>query len=343
MSERYFQLSNNYPYVIQSVVERVLVYFAEMIYPNETIVNARKKIMLANFDDDAASIRKSIDQFKISNGSFPCTFYNISDDEPILERSNLQKNGNFYSELVGAYVRYIGMNLSIPMVTYLTTPFDFWRLMGIFAEDESCLSRLDVPVTLNGVLCSFVIDLEYTTERGSLAWDIEQQFGVGKLYPVIHTVDVRGAYITLDTEKQAESSPLKPGKVVYYVDDIIFRLEELQANRQILIDEKHSPDIPVVNVSSPLNNATGVALDSNIVLTFNVAMNENSVISNMDIVPYFDHDLSFDMASKVLTINPRSNLTASTEYNILINTGAKSGDLQNLESDYSLIFTTGTV
>jgi hypothetical protein len=343
VSERYYQNSNNYPYVMSSIVERVLVYFAETLYPDETITNARKKIILANFEDDAASIRKSIDRFKTSNGSFPCTFYNISDDEPIMERSNLQKNGNFYSELVGAYVRYIPMIISIPMVTYLTTPFDFWRVMTLFASDEADMTRLDVPITINDILCSFVIDLEFTTERGSLAWDIEQQFGVGKLYPVIHSVSVKGAYITIDTMRVDGSSPIEPGKIVYHVEDIILKLSELQQNREVLIEEKHSPDTPEVSSSLPLNEATGVALDSNIVLTFNVAMNENSVISNIDIVPYFDHDLSFDTASKVLTINPRSNLTASTQYNILININAKSGDLQNLESEYSLVFTTGTV
>jgi hypothetical protein len=338
MSERYYQTDSHYPYAIYAIVERVLVYFAEIIYPDETSTDARKRIIMANFDDDAASIRKGIDAFKNSNGTFPCTFYNIGDDEPVMERSNLQRNGNFYSELVQSYLRYIPMKLTFPMVTYYTTPFDFWRGMTMFAEDEADMTRLDVPVTINGVLTYFVIDLEYTTERGSLAWDIEQQFGVGKLYPVIHTVDIKGAYITLNTERDELTQAIKTGKLVYHVDDIIFKLSELESNK--LVSTTHSPDNPIVVSSTPINNATSVLRNSNIVLTFNVAMNENSVISNMDIVPAIDCDMSFDITSKILTINPRDDLASSTLYNILINTNAKSGDLQNLESEYNLTFTT---
>ena len=346
MSEKYYPTSVNFPYVILSTVERVLVYFAEMLYPTESYTDARKRILLSNFSDDASAIRRSIDQFKNSNGTFPFTAYSISDDEPILERSNLQKNGTFYSELVGAYVRYIPMNLSIPMVTFYTTPSDFWRAMTYFASDEADMTRLDVPITINDVLTYFVIDLEYTTERGDLAFDIESQFGYGKLYPVVHTVSVKGAYITIDIQKNSTTQVINKAMVVAHVDDIIFQLSQLEDAKHLeqntLIETQHSPNTPSIT-SVPLNNATGVALISTIVLTFDVAMNEDSVYNNIDIVPYCAKDMSFDISSKILTIIPRDPLTASTEYEVLLNTSVQSGDYIPLEEDYSLIFTTGLV
>jgi len=347
MSERYYSSSVNYPYAVQAVLERVILYFSQMVYPNETPVEARKRIILADTSDDANSIRRSIDAFKTSNGKFPFTAYNISDDAPLDYRSHYQVNGNFYSELVGAYVSFIPMLLTIPLTTFFTTPYDFWRGMTLFAADESCLTRLDVPVTLNGVLCSMVIDLNYTTERGQLAFDIESQFAVGKLYPVTHTVDVKCSYIVLNMQNsptQDTTGGINIPKIVYHVDDIILRLSQLENQKNleqnILLDTAHSPSIPTIT-SNIVNNATGVARSTNIVLTFNVAMNENTVLNNLDIVPYCDADMSFDIASKILTINPRSNLTSLTEYNILINTSAKSCDGINLEDDYSLTFTTG--
>lgn len=350
MPVRYYQDDNHYPYVLLSIVERVKLYFAEVLYPNETQVNGLKKIILANFDDDVAAIRRSIDTFKNSNGTFPCTFYSISDDEPVEYRSNLQKSGNFYSTLLNTYIRFIPMRLSIPMVTFFTTPFDFWRGMTIFAEDEADLSRLDVPVTINGVLTYFTIDLEYTTERGALAFDIEQAFQVGRLYPVIHTVDVKGAYITLNTERSGSEGTSTGGgisnnKIVYHVDDIILKLNALSnsenLDQNINIDSTTIPDIPEVTSSYPLNNASGVPRSSDITLSFNVGMNEDSVYNNIDIVPYMDKDMSFDFSGRVLTIAPRDLLTASTEYSILINDEAKSGSGIYLASDYELIFTTG--
>ena len=346
MSERFYPTNIHYPYAHQSVLERVILYFTTMIYPDLTYTEARKRFILADVSDDANSVRRSIDAFKTSNGQFPFTAYNISDDAPLSYKSHYQVSGNAYSSLVGAYISFIPMLLTIPMTTFYTTPHDFWRGMTLFAQDESCLTRMDVPVTLNGVLCSMTIDLNYTTERGQLAFDVEQQFAVGKLFPVIHTVDIKCSYIVLNMENDPTTGNPNQPKVIYHVDDIITKLYQLSnesnLDQNTLLDTKHSPSIPSIT-SVPFNNATNVLTSSTIVLTFDVAMNESTVITNLDMVPYCDKDMSFDMASKVLTITLRSPLTVSTEYEILINTSAKSCDGIYLEEDYSLIFTTGTV
>jgi hypothetical protein len=317
-----------------------------MIYPTETLIDAKKRIIMADVSDDGNSIRRSIDQFKNTNGTFPSTFYNISDDTPKEYKSLLQVSGNYYSELIGAYISFVPMVLTIPFTTIFTTPHDFWRGMTLFSLDEACLTRLDVPVTLNGVLCSMTIDLSYTTERGALAFSIEEYFNLGKLYPVIHTVDISTSYIILNMQNsptQDTTGGINTPKVVYHVDDIILKLSELQntvnLDQNPLLDTVHSPAIPTIT-SVPLNNAIGVSKSSNIVLTFNVAMNEESVFNNLDMIPYCDKDMSFDITSKILTINPRSNLIGLTQYEILINTDAKSGDGIYLEDDYSLLFTT---
>ncbi|OQA38212.1 MAG: hypothetical protein BWY51_00956 [Parcubacteria group bacterium ADurb.Bin316] len=71
-------------------------------------------------------------------------------------------------------------------------------------------------------------------------------------------------------------------------------------------------------------------------------MNEDSVLNSLDMVPYCDKDMFFDATSKILTINPRDNFLSNTQYTILINNKAKSGNLISLEEDYKLVFTTGT-
>ena len=95
MSERFYKEETVYPYVIRSIVERIKLYFADMLYYNLTQEEALKRIILANFSDDPAAIRRSIDTYKNSQGEFPFTMYAISDDEPVEYKSNLQKNGNY--------------------------------------------------------------------------------------------------------------------------------------------------------------------------------------------------------------------------------------------------------
>ena len=346
MSERYYSEDILYPYAVQSVVERVILYFSQMIYPAETPTEARKRIILSDTSDDGNAIRRSIDSFKNSQGKFPFSAYSISDDEPLGYKSHLQVSGNHYSELIGAYISFVPMILTVPFVTFFTTPSDFWRGMTLFALDEACVTRMDVPITLNGKLCSMTIDLDYTTERGQLAFDIESQFNTGKLYPVIHTVGIKCSYIVLNMQNspiQDVNGGINTPKIIYHVDDIILKLSELQDAKNLdqnpLIDTIHSPSIPIIT-SNIINKSIGISKNTNIILTFNVAMNENTVINNVDMVPYCDKDISFDITSKILTINPRSDLTSLTEYEILINTSAKSCDGINLENDYSLTFTT---
>lgn len=343
MPVRYYQDSVFYPYAVEAVLNRIKLYFCNMIYPTEDYATqSSKRFILADVSDDGNAIRRSIDVFKNSQGTFPFTAYNISDDAPLDYRSHLQVSGSYYSELVNAYISFVPMNLDIPMTTYYTTPYDFWRAMSFFAVDEASLTRLDVPLIINGVECYFTIDLAYTTERGQLAWDIEQYFSVGRIYPLIHNITVKCAYIVLANNNNGDKFT---GTLVYPVDDIIFYLKRLDDAKNLdqnpTIDTAYSPDTPAVISSIPLSGATGILTTSSIVLTFNNCMNETSVINALDIVPYMDKDMTFDMSSKILTITPRSNMTVSTSYNILINDTAKDGNGLFFETDYNLTFTTG--
>jgi len=341
--KRYYPDSSNYPYAIKSITERVLLYCSQVLYPEESTSNAMKRIIMATFDDDALAIKQSISKYKTSQGKFPFTAYGIGDVEFIENKTYYQVSGTYYSRELDAYIRYVPIKFTIPMVTFLTTPYDFWRVMNNFSNDT--LTRLDVPITINDQLTYFSIDIGFLAEKGSSAFDIEQQLGYGKIYPVVHTAEISCAYITVDLQRNINSQVINQTKLVYHVDDIILRLSELQDAKNLsnnpLLETLNSPESPLVVSSTPINNATDITVDSSIVINFNVSMNESSIISNMDIVPYFDKDITFDIESKIMTIIPRQNLLNSTQYEILINNNAKSADLQNLESDYILKFTTG--
>jgi hypothetical protein len=349
MPEKYYTDTSLVVYAQKAIVERVLLYFSGILYPDEDYVTkSSKRFILADVSDDSNAIRRSIDRFKNSQGEFPFTAYSINDDAPLDYKSHLQVNGNFYSELAGAYLSFVPVMFDLFFTTYFTTPTDFWYGMSLFALDESCLTRLDVPVIINGVSCYFPVDLQYTTERGNLAFDIEQQFQVGKMYPVVHNVSVKAAYIVLANNNNSPGTTNQgtfTRKIVYPVDDIILYLNTLNNAHNLdqnnNISTSYSPEIPVVSSCTPALNATNVSRTSDITITFNVGMDEDSVISNMDIVPYMDRDMVFDNDSKILTITPRDILTASTEYSILINNNASSADDIYMEEDFELIFTTG--
>ena len=68
----------------------------------------------------------------------------------------------------------------------------------------------------------------------------------------------------------------------------------------------------------PDDEATGVALDANIVLTFNNKIAREAIIVTDELGGIVVGTKTWDVAGKILTFNPSSNLTASTVYLVAI-------------------------
>lgn len=344
MAERYYAEDTSYPYAVRSILQRVIIYLNDVLYSQETQENGLKRFILSDTSDDSSAIRRSIDIFKNSQGEFPFTAYNIGDDEITDVKSHLQKSGNYYSPYFDCYISYIPVKLNFSFTTFYTTPFDYWRADNLLSMESASLTRLKVPIEINGKDTFFYINLSFTIEKGSLAWDIEQQFGVGKIYPIVHNVEVEGAFFVIDREKDIDTGTTTKTKIVYPVDDMILRLYNLE-NSEILslntlIDQRTSPDILEVESVTPANESIDVPLDQVITFIFNDSLNEDSFINNYSVVPYFDHELDFDMYSKMVIITPYENLENNTEYNILINSSLRSYNEQTMEEDFLLRFTT---
>ena len=85
---------------------------------------------------------------------------------------------------------------------------------------------------------------------------------------------------------------------------------------------------PTVTVS-PLDSATAVSVDSNVVWTFNEALRASTITADNFMVldaatgAVVAGALSYDAAVKVVTFNPTSNLSALTDYIAIATTGVK--------------------
>jgi len=75
-----------------------------------------------------------------------------------------------------------------------------------------------------------------------------------------------------------------------------------------------------VSLSSivPADDATGVAVDANIVLTFNNEISKEAVVVTSNVGVIVAGTKTWDAAKKVLTFNPTSNLSGSTVYLVTI-------------------------
>lgn len=104
---------------------------------------------------------------------------------------------------------------------------------------------------------------------------------------------------------------------------------------------------PTVTGTYPADDATAVAVNSNITATFSGAMKAATI----DAVSFtakgageaaLTGTVTLDAASKTAKFNPTSDLTASTVYTVTITTSVKSSAGKALASNYVWTFTSGT-
>jgi phi13 family phage major tail protein len=114
------------------------------------------------------------------------------------------------------------------------------------------------------------------------------------------------------------------------------------------LDTVYSPtaDLVAPTVSCvPTDTATGVAVDANIVLTFNKAIEPSTAIASNIFLMKADGTavacaLSIGTNNTVVTLNPNSNLSASTDYVAVVTTAVKSADYVSLVANAVFNFTT---
>jgi hypothetical protein len=104
---------------------------------------------------------------------------------------------------------------------------------------------------------------------------------------------------------------------------------------------------PTVTATVPLNNALGVAVNSNITATFSKSMNSSSIVSSnftvMRGVTSVSGSVTYDSPNKNAVFNPTANLLANTVYTATVTTGVKDVAGNHLASNMVWSFTTDTV
>ena len=344
MTVRYYDITDtNYPPVMTAVINSVLYFLAQTLYPDENPddlidpESTKRKFILANFDaSEETAIYRAIEDLKTvstSSGKFPFTAYNFSEEELMSEtKSHLQVSGKVFSETVQGYVQAIPLIWDVPCITFTNNVQDYFRTRQIVSGKASTLTRLTVPININGVLTSFSVDVNFEITKGSYAYQYEEYLSKGRLYDLMHPLKLKFMYLILNT---SDVSP---------VDNITVALNTLASTTRATeqIQEVDSSSTPTVSSTVPVADTTDVDKTQSVVINFNIAMNEGLTNSYIDIEPMFPCNFVWNDASTQLTLQPLSGeLEANTEYVITVEKESQSFYQAPLEEDYIFSFTTG--
>src|SRR5450759_3731925 len=102
---------------------------------------------------------------------------------------------------------------------------------------------------------------------------------------------------------------------------------------------------PTVTSTVPINNATGIAVNSNILAMFSVAMDPSTITIANFTLKQGSAAVSgaVTYTGTTATFSPAANLAINTTYTATITTGAKNTAGDALASNYTFSFTTGTI
>lgn len=327
----------NIPAVQLAALEALKYFICTNLYPDEIYHDSRKRFVRANFESGTEhAIRKSVKQFKQISGKFPFTAYSIGDGTPMIDNGNLsERQGKYYSNKYNTYVTSVPIEWTIPMISLFTQPSDYFHAKTILLALSGKLQRLTVPILINGQLDSFEATVIFEITKGALAFDEIEQENKGKIFDILHNCIANMHYYIFDTIN------LQP------VEDIEMSLKNLPEEGYLYSTINHEtpliPDTPGIASVSPIDGETGVDPDAtltNIIIDFDVPMNEISVENAIDFYPAISANFIWNGASTQLIIDIVENLVATTEYTIDINNAAKSVETVPIENDYIWSFTT---
>lgn len=342
MAVKYYEASNNYPLIMKAIGNSILYYMAKKLYPDEDPDNlidpsyANKKFVLANFEsagENVALYRNAEELQQSSSATFPFSAYNWSEEELKLDtKSHLQVSGTIFDNAIQGYVQAIPAYWNVNMIHFFSNSSDYFRARQALVVDASRLTRITVPITINSVLTSFTIDVEFEITKGEYSFQFEEFLKIGKIYDLVSNLKVKFLYFILNEVD------------INLVESITSSLNTLATTSQssIFIENDFSSITPIVSSTVPITGATSVDKTQNVVINFNTTMNEGITNSYIDIEPMFPCNFVWNDTSTQLIISPKlGQLDASTIYTITIEKNVQSLKQSIMEDDYILSFTTG--
>lgn len=329
MTQKYYDITDgDYPPIIISLMERLRYYYCSLLYPDETYSDSKKRFIRTDIGNFA--IRDSSKVYNITNAEFPFTAFGYGDPDINRETYNRYADtGKYYCDDLTALVDTKPLKLQIPMVSFFTTGYDWFRALSILSDAQMDGRILQVPIIVNSISTTFPIRIEIEDiGKGNYAWEFEQQLITGKIHDITHYTTIYYYDFKIDTQL-APVDDIEVGLAGYSQDDY---------NDNISVSSGVVPDTPVVSSTVPVDDATDVSTSGNVTINFNVEMNETSTIDNITIFPYIWCSFSWNEDSDVLTIDPIENFENETLYTITLDKEIISGDEIPMEDDYEFSF-----
>jgi hypothetical protein len=347
----------NYPPVIIALMESIRYFYYQLLYEDkltyeytstktdpieksveEAQLSGKNRFILTDIRERALQDASRI--FQISGAEFPFTAFNYDDDNLRPETYNYFADSLLYtSETFNCKISVRPMKLVLPMISFFSGGFDYFRAISILVDMSSKKTLINVPIILNGVATTFpaIINLDSGVAKGQYAWEFAQQLLTGRIQDLQHDTTVFFNDIILETDG------LHP---VDNIDMFIGLYEQYNGEDSAPGDRitgaNIMPDSPEVVSTNPLSGSLANSISGSLTINFNTTMNEDSVESEVYINPFISLDFLWNTDSTSVTLTPTTNLLSGSLYTVTVSGNVQSSNLISMIDDYDFTFTTGS-
>jgi hypothetical protein len=327
----------NYPLQVNQIIKAIKMWLSAILYPDEDYTTiARKRFFLAEINTEYASI-KNLRRFFNSQVKFPFNIFNVVNsriDETRLNHS--AKSYNCYIPELEDYISAIPKILEVPMVTFTNTNRDHFTFMKKIQDYSTSLARVELPITIgDGYTDTYTIDFQIPNViNGDIAMRIQEWENIGKFNDLVYNFEVKYMDYALNSGRDDDTGK----KIVYPVDNICYFVR--RSLDSSLIYSGEIPDTLTVTSTDPVDDATSVPVDQNIIVNFNNQVKLSTMEDNFSILPDVEGEVVSSQSGFILGFQPHENLSSGTVYNVTINKEITDIHEGNLEEDYNFNFRT---
>ena len=333
MPKKYYTTKvDTYPLQLNYIIEAIRFWMADTIlYTEETYTESKERFQFTDITVEQGG-RTNIATWKRTELRFPFTCFNIGEPEPREEVQNYKAHiQRTFSQDYGCYVSCRPVIITMPMISFFATGHDYEIALKSLREESMTLSKLFVPVLINGNLETFPIEITMEISKGQYAFEFEQWLTSNRFFDIVHDLRIKYWDYSIDAEFNPVDS-MTMGMEAY--KDVIYS--------GVSVGSSSAPDIFEVTTTDPVDESTGVPVTQDITINFsNPILEDNQDYKDyIELLPWFDADYSISEDGKTITIAPWVDLDAATVYNITVRKELRDGFHQTLEEDFVLDFTT---
>lgn len=321
------------PPVVEAIVERTIIYFAELLYSDLWALDPQKALNRILLSDVGAgtnvSLGDAIEYLKEGlNHRFPFTVYQIADPDPgrTSETNNQHAAlGLEYFPEIGSKIATYPSRFEINFVSFFNRSLDYHAAYTLLGSEASSLTRLYAPIMFGDVEVEIPFDVSISITRGTLANAIEEWLVQNRIWGIVHTVKIDHYEYLLDNTN------------IYPVDNMFIRLA---GQKTIRIPGEYGvgevPDPLSVVSTYPEKGAIEIDPSTVISIEFSEPPIEESVVINV----YPDTEYDIEFVDSYLNITPRTALSGQTRYDITVFKEAMQADEVPMLEDYEFSFFT---